>query len=181
MRYTHDSAGRRIAETSGSGTATSTISYSYDSNNNLIKVTDGNGAISRNAYDANNRLVFQISARGNVVEQSYDAENCITAVRRYARALAPEQLERATDPAAIRSFVISTSDDQLEYRVYDKSGHITHRISGLGAVTAMTYDANGNVLSQRRYANLIDVKKLGAGQAPQVDEDNAADGHAKSL
>ncbi|WKB51634.1 LysM peptidoglycan-binding domain-containing protein [Eleftheria terrae] len=126
-------------------------------------------------YDKDGRLTHTVDALGFVVKREYDASGNVVKLTRFANvvqrrigiytnaATIPTSLLRvappvlvavgATPPATGSYLVESPAADQVEQTFYDAAGRAAYSVDALNGVTQRRYDANGNVVETRRYAN----------------------------
>jgi len=171
-RYTYDNAGRRIREQIDPAGLNLTRSYTYDRNNNLTSSVDANGNTSYYLYDAEGRQIFAVDGVGGVKETRYDAIGRISRLAEYRNALAGIDLQAYVNNGAmvgpstweseLRSRLIPTASDRIEYRSYDANNHLRAMVNGLGEVTTYLRDGNGKVLEQRSYVNRITIGGAGS-------------------
>jgi RHS repeat-associated protein len=160
VKYTYNSQGTLATVTNATGGVTS---YTYDANNNLLTTTDARGVVvMQNSYDANGRVSQQIQADGGVLKFAYTLQNplvptspvLLTVVtdalgnQTSYRFDATQNLLNVTDPTGqMRVFTHSLTQNNL---ITSITGGGTCPVCGhpdKGDVT-LTYDSNGNVLTQ---------------------------------
>jgi YD repeat-containing protein len=147
-QYVYDTLGRRIEETVDPDGLNLRTQFKYDANGNLTRRIDAAGYSTWYIYDTDNRLTNTVDALGGVTRQTYDAEDRITSTRRFANTVLT-----ATFGDVVSSITISTSaNDRLTQNVYDNDGRERFTIDSLGGVIERSFDANGNVILERRYA-----------------------------
>ena len=137
--YDHDTLGRRIKETDGTGAVTTytfdangneltrtvtrtvngvarteTTASVHDAENRLIQQTDPTGAVTRTTYNSAGKPTTQTDALGRVTKYSYDAN---------ARPIKTEH-----------------PDGTAESTEYDANGNEVTRINRQGRTTRMVYD-----------------------------------------
>lgn len=148
-RYEYDAANRLMGTISPLGTLTH---LDLDGNGNVLtKTTYANALgdvnrVEKFSYDADNRLQYAVSALGLVRRHSYDANGNLLATTTYANLLPAG--------AAPHEVQASAADQTLRYQ-YDAEQRLIYSVDAGGAVTARSYDAKGNLLSQTAYATLI--------------------------
>ena len=109
--------------------------------------------VTRYGYDRLNRLTRTLDGEGHVVDRSYDAVGNLTQTKAYARPV--------TWPSnqALSGIVIAT--DPLDRTVsygYDQLNRRTSQVDAENYLTAWTYDAVGNQLTQIRYQDKTDLQ-----------------------
>lgn len=150
----------------GNGTATE-----YDPNNNPVKVTDPLGFVTTTTYDSANRPLVLTDATGKTVKREYDADGNLLSLtdqnnnKTTFKYDANNRLIGATDPllktmtfnldALGRVLTTVNGRGQIIRYTYDDDGRVTKKEynetvgSGVFAQeAALTYDANGNILSR---------------------------------
>jgi YD repeat-containing protein len=187
--YTYNSENRVSVSVDNLGYPTR---YDYDGNGNLIKtriyankadfgvggslltlqaspantgfslVESSDDHIMRYAYDKDNRLTYTTDADGYVTRNEYDANgNVVKHTRYYAQATA------VSETGGIPTVQSSFYDDHVEQTVYDAANRAIYSIDAENYMTANSYDANGNVVSSTRYANVV-VGTLATNTPPQI-------------
>ena len=155
-QFAYDKLGRRVEERVDPTGLNLQTRFSYDANGNLSSKLDAKQGLTRYVYDAENRQIFSISATGSVQETRYDANGQVIQQIGYANALNLTGLANPTSATEVKArLVLDTSRDVVQRQVYDRDGRLAYRVSGVGAVTQMRYDGNGNVLSKTVFANLL--------------------------
>jgi len=99
----------------------------------------------KTTYDALNRATYVTDALGYVTYNAYDASGRVVQQTAYATAL--------NDGADLPP--VSSEQDRSTRFVYDNAGRVSATIDATGAVTGNSYDQNGNLISQTRYANAL--------------------------
>ncbi|AYM96375.1 LysM peptidoglycan-binding domain-containing protein [Acidovorax sp. 1608163] len=193
-RYTYDTAGRRISEQIDPDGLNLTRSYVYDKNNNVVRSTDANGNVSFYFYDQENRQILSIDGAGSIKEIAYDLIGRVSKTTQYRQVFTDANLlqQYASGGAVfgpsgwesqVRSKIVASANDQIEYRTYDANNHLQSIVTGLGEVTLFVRDGNGNVLEQRRFYNSIQVGGAGGwmpGTLPQPVRDELFDQWTRS-
>ena len=155
-QYAYDKLGRRVEERVDPTGLNLQTRFTYDANGNLSSKLDPKQGLTRYVYDAENRQIFSISATGSVQETRYDANGRVIQQIGYANALNLTGLVNPTSATEVKArLVLDASRDVAQRQVYDRDGRLAYRISGVGAVTQMRYDGNGNLLSKTVFANLL--------------------------
>lgn len=130
-----------------------TTSYGYDSVGHQIRITSPGwynkvtGAFQQSADTTTPANTFQVTT-----EVTYDVLG--NAVRNRVR---------------INNTGVAANDYVDSYKVYDGLGRLTHDIDALKGVTAYTYDAQGNTLTTKRYANALTAAAPTAGYYSSSD------------
>lgn len=133
-----------------------TTSYGYDALGRQVQITSpgwynkASGAYQQSSDGTAN--TFQVTT-----EVTYDVLG--NAVRNRVRV--------NNSGAASNDFVDS-------YKVYDSLGRLTHDIDALKGVTAYTYDAQGNRLTTKRYANALTAAQPAVGYYSSSDLSGAS-------
>ncbi|MBU2713255.1 hypothetical protein, partial [Zooshikella harenae] len=167
-QYHYDNLGRKVAEIADPDGLALTTRYQYDARGNVLVKTDANGSQTFFGYDVNNRLRYTVDGQGGVTAYKYDAAGQKIFTRHYAKAINvegfAEQLLASTESRgevearlAARSLPQLTEHDRLSFSFFNTDGQVTHKVNGLGQVTAFHYDANGNVIQESRFSKpLVD-------------------------
>ncbi|MDN6888161.1 LysM peptidoglycan-binding domain-containing protein, partial [Variovorax sp. CAN2819] len=180
-RYTYDGAGRRIKEQVDPLGLNLTRSYTYDAEGNVAKSIDGEGNATLFIYDKANRLAFTIDAMGGVQQSDYDAEGRLSSQTTYAafvpvaawNGIAPSL---STMQAALPTLGLATTQS----RRYDRDGRLRFAVDATGAVVEYQYDATGNVVETRAYAQRIDLSKWNGSIDPPVAADDMHDQRSRN-
>ncbi|MDP9933519.1 LysM peptidoglycan-binding domain-containing protein [Variovorax paradoxus] len=137
----------------------------------------------RTVYDSLNRATWNVDGAGDVVQYFYDANGNVTESRAYATALTSAAFGSWNGTSA-PAVTADASRDQRLRTVYDTANRATWRVDALGDATQYTYDANGNVLETRAYANALDAAALAAWDgrsAPAPVADDAHDARVRNV
>jgi len=116
-----------------------TTTYGYDAVGHQVSITSPGwynkvtGAYQQAADNTTPANTFQVTT-----EVTYDALG--NAVRNRVR---------------VNNTGVAATDYVDSYKVYDILGRVTHDVDALKGVTAYTYDAQGNTLITKRYANAL--------------------------
>ncbi|HET7370625.1 MAG TPA: hypothetical protein VFK45_07300, partial [Gammaproteobacteria bacterium] len=194
-QYVYDKLGRRIATIVDPQGLKLTTQYAYDANDNLIRRTEGPNSdetrVTRYAYDEANQRVFEVGSDGAVNRTFYDKTGRVTAITRYAHRISTEDLNDASDAAAIADKLRHDAEhDQTTWRVADGDGRLRYAIDATGAVTSYSYDGNGDVLEAVHYARPVNLSAarraaLGGGASAERVADwiatSAADRHTATV
>lgn len=116
--------------------------------------------ISQVIYNEQNQIAYQIDAQGAVIAYQYDAQGRVINKTAYANRLAQfnsNQLLTAQDVALLPDI---NKDRTVNY-YYDAEGRLQGEINGEGAATGYRYDALGNLIETRRYANRAKSSRTG--------------------
>lgn len=159
-RHVYDIAGRRVSSTLDPAGLSLQTRYQYDARDNLVASIDANGAMSRFVFDQPNRPVFSIDALGGVTEQVFDAAGQVVRVIRYARVIDLTGLGPLADPNSVRARLAAVSGpgDSIERRLYDADGRLRYTIDAEGGVVGFVFDANGQVIERRAYAQAVSTE-----------------------
>ncbi|MGN8064570.1 LysM peptidoglycan-binding domain-containing protein [Ralstonia sp. 22111] len=183
-QYVYDNQGRRtqtIADPNGLHLVTG---YTYDNDGNVVARTDPQGNVTRYAYDADNRVVYAVDGVGNITHTTYDANGRVASQMRYVVPIDLTGLGNSVSVAVLDSRVAAIADadmnymagwDAVQYNVYNASGQLTYSVDGLGDVTKLVYDGNGNVVDRVSYANQVDLTSWTPGTVPSVVSDPSQD------
>jgi YD repeat-containing protein len=124
-----------------------TTRYEYDAVGHQVRITSPGwynksaGAFQQSADASIPANTFQVTT-----EVTYDALG--NAVRNRIR---------------VNNTGMAANDYADSYKVYDLLGRLSHDIDALKGVTAYTYDAQGNILTTKRYANALSATVPAAG------------------
>ncbi|MGH8049496.1 MAG: hypothetical protein ACREPB_02430, partial [Arenimonas sp.] len=118
-------------------------------------------------YDAAGRMRFDVDAQGNITEKRYDASGQVTQALEYA---APISLSGADITGLLNGSMLASTlaarvsaqetSARVSYQVFDAAGRIIYKLVRIDAthvtVHQLQYDANGQMLSEIRYAKTIE-------------------------
>jgi YD repeat-containing protein len=108
--------------------------------------------VTRFVYDAGNRLRYTIDATGSVSENTYDAVGNLTRTTRFVRRpMPPPAAFHETAVAAAIEPLRNDIENQVTRFAYDAEKRLRFMVDSLGSVTESVYDANGNLLTTRRF------------------------------
>lgn len=143
VSYSYDAVGRRIGLTVAGQTP---VSYGYDDANRLLQIARGATTVSF-AYDAANRRTSLTLPSGITATYSYDVASQLTGITYMNGATVVGDLSYTYDVRGNRigangSLASTSLPPAVSSAVYDQANRLT---SWNGA--AITYDANGNMLS----------------------------------
>lgn len=154
-QYAFDALGRRTSETLNPGGLNLTTQYAYDKNDNVVRRTDANGAITRYYYDEADRLIFTVDPLGGLTRNWYDLNGSLAAVRSFSQKLTPAQLTGLSDASTIAqldALAVWNANDLSQYQIYDHDGRLRFQIDVSGRVRETLYDPLGRVVGTRSYA-----------------------------
>jgi YD repeat-containing protein len=203
-RFVYDTNDRATHEVDAGGGVTE---YRYDANGRVIQAVKYANPISlaglnaiigaadiasrltldagrdnsvKNIYDRDGRLVFIIDGKGAVSRRIYDGNGNVIRTIAYAHVIASGTPATVDAVQAAVDAIADATQDALSINAYDVRNRMTAQVDGTGAVTTFAYDANGNVLYKRSYANRIDPGVLPANPSAadikaQVAADDAHD------
>ncbi|QGW82230.1 Ig-like domain repeat protein [Variovorax paradoxus] len=199
-RYDRD--GRLRFSVDGTGAV---VAYTYDQANNVVETRAYANRINlatwniasdppvnadtardervRTVYDALNRATWKVDGAGNVVQYFHDANGNVTESRAYATALTSAALGSWNGTSA-PPVAADATRDQRSRSVYDTANRATWNVDALGNVTQYSYDANGNIAAQRRYATPLTAAALAAWDgrtAPAPVADDAHDARVRNV
>ena len=120
--------------------------------------------VQRTVYDKDGRARFTIDGAGGVTAFEYDGNNNIIDRISYAKAVDISLLGTQPTIATVQALLVDSESDQREKIVYDTANRAiaiatAKRKLADGrrewVITTNSYDANGNVLHRRSFANLL--------------------------
>ena len=152
ITYTHDIAGKIEIITDRLGNSTR---HRYDDRGNILETTDAEGGITTYAYDTRNNKTFeQLPGITTGTKYIYNDDNQVTeitdpvgnkttfAYNAYGQVTSTTDARGNTTPA--------DPNDGVTKNVYDGlTGTLTNTTDPRGFVTNYTYDANGNLASEK--------------------------------
>lgn len=143
-RIEYDLNNRISAEIDGEGNL---AEFAYDSLGNRIQATDALGRVARFYFDGANHLTHVLDAEGYINQFNYDsAGNRIG-----------ETIYMTRYSGSVDNFVppVATSDgsDRNFTYTFDGNNRVISQASPDGSVTERSYDAAGNLILERLYAN----------------------------
>lgn len=191
VAYSYDAAGRVLTRTVDPEGLKLTTTYSYDTQGNIVTTTDPAGRKVTNHYDLEGQLTSTVQNEGGLgltTTLTYDAlghvvtlieGDAMTSLRvtQYTYDGAGRLLSTVLDPNGLKLTTTYTYDGDgnviavkdaagnTSRTVYDNNNRAIYSIDPLGAVTATTYDAAGNLVGRTVYATAIDPSAF-ATQAP---------------
>ncbi|MDN8618028.1 Ig-like domain repeat protein [Variovorax ginsengisoli] len=146
----------------------------------LVVATPGADVKEIRRYDDADRLRFLIDGTGAVVEYEYDAASNLVEQRAYAN-----RIDLASwNPADAPPITADATRDERVRRVYDELNRLTWQVDGAGAVTNYTYDANGNLVETKAFANALTSAALSSwdgANAPTVTVDASRDMRVRTV
>lgn len=166
VRYEYDSLGRRIREVRDPSYADPltgkdlykgsdiTTEYTYDLNNNLIRSTAANGAVTNFFYDREDRQIYSVNELGEVTQSEYDETGNLIVTTEYANVISTFRLIGGYDTSTIlsRLEVNGDLDRTVEY-AYDKDNRLIFTRDAVGNVTQTEYQNNTNrIVTTHQYA-----------------------------
>jgi YD repeat-containing protein len=195
--YAYDANNREVSETFDPSGLAITQSFSYDHLGNMLAKTDGKSHTTTFAYDLNNRQVSQTDPLGNTARFTYDRVGNKTSATD-ARGNATDYVYDAANhllqeiQPSVQVYTVSGGFTTLrpvithvydangnEVQTTDPNGGITTRyfdgdnrlialISADNALTAFTYDAAGDKISQTMYMTRLDETAQDPSVLPQA-------------
>lgn len=176
LRY--DANGRVNWSVDATGAVTA---FAYDANGNTIRRTDyttalsaaatlalsahpeslpspaGTSNVTRYVYDGDSRLVYTIDAMGAVSENRYDNADKVVETVRYFKPIDATDVETV---AHVLGKLTPNAADVHQFLRYDNSSRPVWSIDASGAVTALAYDARGNVISRTQFRDALGVDAM---------------------
>jgi YD repeat-containing protein len=133
------------------------VGYSYDNAGRLTAIAQGASNVGF-AYDSDGRRISLTLPNGVVANYSYDAASQLTGISYQGGALAPANLTYSYDLAGRRVGVGgSLASTQLPAAVSSPVYNANNQLTQWGG-TAMTYDLNGNTLSDGMNSYVWDAR-----------------------
>jgi YD repeat-containing protein len=168
IQYVYDQLGRAVEQHIDPAGLNLTARSAYDAHGNVVTSTDADGNVARMVYDAVDRQVYAIDPTGGVTETDYDALGRASRTIAYATPISLAGLPAAPTQAQVQARITPASNDNVSRNVYDQDGRLLYSVNGVGGVTQSTYDAFGNVLERRTYANPIPTSTPATAAAIQA-------------
>jgi YD repeat-containing protein len=127
--------------------------------------------VTYHVYDMDDRLAYDIDSLGGVTAYQYDSNGNVVSRLTYANRInmSTWTVNSAPSPTA------DGTRDLLVRTVYDALNRPIYTIDGAGAVTAMSYDADGNLVDTVRYAATIPPFTAATAAAVSAAVSNVAD------
>jgi YD repeat-containing protein len=107
--------------------------------------------VNYHVYDKDGRLAYDVDGLGGVTAYKYDGNGNVISRLTYANRINMSGWTVGTAPAPL----VDATRDLLVRTVYDAMNRPVYTIDGTGGVTAMSYDAVGNLIESVRYAGAI--------------------------
>ncbi|MDX2164524.1 MAG: hypothetical protein SFW07_03800 [Gammaproteobacteria bacterium] len=138
-----------------------TITKVLDAADNVIRLIDPSGNITRNYFNTLEQKRFRVTATGGLRERFYDENGRIRFKRVYATKV---NVTDATTFDQIKALAAQnkSTDDGLLYYFYDENGNEKYRVNSMGFVSESTYN-NANpqrVIKTTLYYTAIDPSLL---------------------
>jgi YD repeat-containing protein len=118
-----------------------------------VAVTAGQDAVQYSVYDKNDRLRYTVNGLGDVTSYAYDSNGNVIDTIRYAKRITLTSWTPGSTPPVVAD---AAHDSRLR-TVYDALNRAVFSLDGVGAVTAVKYDNNGNVIDKVSYAKAIPI------------------------
>ena len=176
IRYTLDTAGNRIGESShsASGELARQVARQFDELNRLLSLTSANATSTRYSYDRNGNRLTTIDGKGNVRLQDYDALTRNVALRAandfnvQLRHDGRDNVVEVTDPAGLPTryqldaqdnlLVLDSPDTARDTYAYDPAGNRITEHSGRGVISSTEYDALNRPIAVRFPDSGLDIR-----------------------
>jgi len=107
--------------------------------------------VNHHVYDKDGRVAYDVDGLGGVTAYQYDGNGNVISRLTYANRINMSGWTPGTAPTP----QTDSTRDMLVRTVYDVLNRPIYVIDGTGAVSAMSYDASGNLLESVRYAHTI--------------------------
>ena len=141
VSYEYDEDGNLVQYTNQAG---DTRRYEYDENHRMTAWYDENGTcVMQNVYDSENRVIRQTDGNGNQAELSY-IEGCTSVTDNNGH-----ETNYYYD-AQYRTVRIEYPDGSQVSYTYGEDGYRSSETDEAGAVISYTYDTAGNLLTETR-------------------------------
>ncbi|KVT73106.1 hypothetical protein WK58_13955 [Burkholderia ubonensis] len=164
-RSTYDGAGRLIERTVDPAGLNITTRYAYDSVGNMVAETNALGGVTHYVYDAEGRKTWIVGPSGAAVHFERDSEGRILTREAFAIPLDVISLPEKLTQSQLSGLISRSTQDEVEYNVYDGDGRMRYAINALGYVKEQVYDASGNVIRTIAYGGPINVSSRMTPQA----------------
>ena len=147
----------------------SSLKYDYDDSGHLMNYTDASGAVTRYDYDNNDLMTAWYDGNGTkIIENSYDDKARVTkqvdgtgAVSTLAYSDGQTQTTDANGTITTyyydkqyRTTKIAYPDQTTVSKAYDDN-RLIQESNELGQTTTYTHDANGNVVTEKRFDGAV--------------------------
>jgi YD repeat-containing protein len=99
-------------------------------------------------YNKNGQVEFETDPEGYLTQYYYDAAGNNVGIRQYFNKGTPDNLT-------------PSEKDKVSFTFYDAAGRVTATIDSVGKVTALKYDADGNLTEKHVYATAVRDYQLG--------------------
>ena len=177
VRNVYDKAGRLTYAADGTGAVTQRV---YDADGRVVKevqyatavssatapsavTSSASDRVTLSAYDKGGRLTHQVDTLGRVTQSVYDKNGNVTQQIAYAVTIAAPTA--ATDPAGLVASIttaVTSGEKHVTRTAYDAANRAVYGIDTLGGVVETKYDAAGNVIATKAYAQAITAANLAA-------------------
>ncbi|QDQ25733.1 LysM peptidoglycan-binding domain-containing protein [Chitinimonas arctica] len=128
------------------------VGYSASQIDALLS-TDPADRINRTVYDKDGRAIYNVDALGAVTELRYDAAGKLISRLDYAKQVVGNWTSRAELQAIlVGAAYAGDANNRVSHSVFDAAGQVVYSVDPLGNVIGSSYDGNGNLTSQTRYA-----------------------------
>jgi RHS repeat-associated protein len=139
--HTYDQDGNELTRTDP---LKRTTTFTYDAHGNVLTKEDPEGYITESAYDDHDNLLREEDANGNVLSMSYDAQSNLLQATDPAKHIFKPVYDSDKRPTA----TLNGRGEPIMSFSYNNDGNPITQTDSLGNVTRITYDDNGNELSQ---------------------------------
>ncbi|MFZ6745258.1 hypothetical protein ACO0LC_18700 [Undibacterium sp. JH2W] len=133
--------GTALAQTTATSPST-VYQYEYDLNDNLIKITNGNNAVTKQSYDMLNRLQSQTDADNKTTSYTYNGQNRLTQVTDARNLNTIYSIDGLGNQLSLTS-----PDTGVTTTTADAAGNILTKKDAKGQTTTYAYDALNRITS----------------------------------